>query len=65
MVIKAATAAITKLKPKLSPDRNGVPVRRGKRIRDAGIEAAKTTMDVNIMKAMYALNAISTPPFLS
>ena len=35
------------------------------RINDTGMAAAKTIIEVNTMKAMYALNAISTPPFLS
>jgi hypothetical protein len=42
-----------------------IPVKSGKRINDTGMAAANTIMERSTMKAIYALNAISTPPFLS
>jgi hypothetical protein len=61
----AARAAITKLNRKFVADRIGMRVKSGKSINDVGIATAKAIKETNTIKAIYALNAINTPPFLS
>jgi hypothetical protein len=64
-VIMAADTAITKVNRKFIVDKIGMRVKRGIRINANGMATAKATIDINIMNAIYALKAISTPPFLS
>jgi hypothetical protein len=64
-VIIDADTAITIVNRKFIIERKGIPVKSGKRIKDVGIATTKAIIEVKIIKAIYALNAISVPPCLS